>query len=66
MIQLPTDLLFAVKAVEKDGVGFHLRMRDFDRDLASAVQVGGAKDRGHAAAGCYAVDAVGSGTKGWS
>ena len=51
MIQLFADLGLALEAVEEHRVGFHLRMRDLDGDLAAVAHIGGAKNRGHAAAG---------------
>ena len=40
-----------LEAVVRERVGFHLGMRDLDGDLAAVAQVGGSKNRGHAAAG---------------
>ncbi len=58
VIELLADFALAMKTVEKHRVGFHLRMRDLDGDLASVAQIGGSKDGGHAAAGDQAFNAV--------
>ena len=58
MIELPADLLFALKAVEEERVAFHFGMGNFDGDGASVAQVGAAKDGSHAAAGDEVFDAV--------
>ena len=51
MVELLADLALALEAVEEHRIGFHLRVRNLDRHLAAVAHVGGAKDRGHAAAG---------------
>ena len=58
MIERLADLLFALEAIEEDGIAFHFGVGDFDGDGAAGAKVGGAKDGGHAAAGDDAVDAV--------
>ena len=58
MIELLPDFAFALKAIVEHRIGLHFRMWDFDRDLAAIAQIGGAKDRGHAAAGDQAFNAV--------
>jgi hypothetical protein len=47
-----------LKAVEEDGVTFHLEVRKFDGHGPFCGQIGGALNRGHAAGGHPAVDPV--------
>jgi hypothetical protein len=58
MIELFADVLFAVEAIEQNRVGFHFRVREFDCNRAAVTFVGAAVNRGHAAAGDQALDAV--------
>ena len=58
VIQLFADLGFARETVEKNGVGFHLRMRNLDGDLAAIAHVGGPEDGGHPAARDESLNAV--------
>ena len=46
------------KRSKKSGIGFHFGVRNFDGDGAAVSQVGGAENRGHAAAGNQTFDAV--------
>ena len=50
---------FALKSVEENRIGFHVGMGNLERDDAVVAEVGGAEDRGHAAAGDGRIDAVG-------
>src|SRR5579862_4529534 len=58
MIEGLADIFLAVKTVEEDRVAFHFRMGNLDGDCPAGAKVGAAKDRGHAAAGDNAIDAV--------
>jgi hypothetical protein len=51
MIELLSDLLFTLEALEKDWVALHLRVWNFDGNTLARAQVRGLEDRGHAAAG---------------
>ena len=58
VIQLRADLLLPMEAVEENRVALHLRMRNLDGNRATGAQICTAKDRGHAAAGGDAFNAV--------
>ena len=47
-----------LKAVEEDGIGFHVGVGNFEGDGAVVARVGGAENGGHAAARDRRVDAV--------
>ena len=50
MIQFSADLLFALEALEKHRVAFHLNVRNLDGDRAPGARVPAAEDRSHTAA----------------
>ena len=52
------DRPFALKAVEEDGIGFHIGMGNFEGDGAIVVQVRSAVNGSHAAARNRRIDAV--------
>ena len=58
MIELFTDVLFALEAIEKQRVGFHFGMRNLESHLPARLQVSGLVNGGHAAAGDETFDAV--------
>ena len=58
MIELFADAGLALEAVEEDGVGFHIGMRNLQRHLAAVARVRGAVDGSHAAAGNRLFNAV--------
>ena len=58
MIHHSADLGLALEAVEQHRLAFHLGMRNLDRHLFAVVQIGGAKDGSHAAAGHDGVNPV--------
>ncbi len=58
VVQFFADAGFALKAIEEDGVGFEIGMRNFERDDFVVTEVGGAVDGSHAAAGNWRVDAI--------
>ena len=58
MIEFFADFLFALEAVEQDRVGFHFLVGNLDRDGAPVARVRAAENRGHAASGDQAIDAV--------
>ena len=58
VVQLLADFGLALEAIVKHGIGFHLRMRNLDRDLAAVAHIGGAKNGRHAAAGDKSFNAV--------
>ena len=58
MIELFADRFFAPEAVEKQRVGFHFGMRNFESHDRGSTQVSGAVNGGHPAAGNKFFDAV--------
>ena len=58
MIDLLADRLFAPEALEKNRIGFHLRMRNLQCHRTARAQVGSAEERGHAAARNFGVQTV--------
>jgi hypothetical protein len=58
VVEFFADILFAAKTVEKDRIGFHFRVWDFDGDGAARVEIGAALNGGHAAASGQAIDAI--------
>ena len=38
MVKLLADVFFALEAIEEEHVGFHLGMRDFDRDGLAGIE----------------------------
>jgi len=49
VVQLFANACFPLKAVEEDGISFHIRVRNLQGYLVVVAHVGGAKDRGHSA-----------------
>ncbi len=58
MVQFFANSRLPLKAVEEDGVGFQVGMRNLQGDYAVIAQVDGAVDRGHAAARDRRLNAV--------
>ncbi len=58
MVHHLADFFFAAKAVEESGIAFNFGMRNLDGDGAAGIEIGGAEDRRHAAAGSQSFDAV--------
>ena len=58
MVEGLADFRFAVEAVEKNRVAFHLRVGHFDSDLTAGFKVGGAENGGHAARSHHAFDLI--------
>ena len=59
MVELLADVRLALEAIEEDGVGFHVRVRNLQGDDAVVARIYGAKDRCHAAPRYRRFDAVG-------
>jgi hypothetical protein len=51
VVHILTNAGFPMETVEQNGVAFRFRMRHFNRYLPAAVEVDGAKNRSHSAAG---------------
>ena len=58
MIHQLADLFLAAETIEQSGIALDFGMRNFDGNGAAVVEIGGAEDGGHAAAGSQAIDAV--------
>jgi hypothetical protein len=58
MIHHPADFFLTAEAVEQGWVAFYLRVRNFDGNRPPVVEIGGAENRRHTAAGSESVNAV--------
>ena len=59
VVETFTDACFALEAIGKERIGFHVGMGNLQGHSAVVAQVGGAIDGSHAAARDHRIDAVG-------
>ena len=58
MVHQLADFFLAAETIEESRVALHFGMGDLDGNRPAVVEIGGAEDGGHAAAGSEAIDAV--------
>ena len=58
MVEFLSNVLFAMEALEENGVALHFGVGDLDGDRAAGQEVSAAEDGGHAASRDDAFDAV--------